>query len=121
MAEQAAYSTERLDHPGIVAGICHEIELIERIDILAGENDRKVSVGQAVQEMVLNGLGFVSRPLYLAPEFMAGKPVEIFIGEGLTAEDFNDDSLERALDRLSNQRYTKDIDTEYLHFISAWG
>jgi hypothetical protein len=102
MAEQATYSTERLDHLGIVAGICHEIELIERIDILAGENDRKVSVRQAVQEMVL------------------GKPVDFFIGEGLTAEDFNDDSLERALDRLSNQRYTKDIDTEYLHFISAW-
>jgi hypothetical protein len=27
--------------------------------------------------MLMNGLGFVSRPLYLAPEFMAGKSVDI--------------------------------------------
>jgi transposase len=100
MAEQTAYSTERLDHHGIVAGICYEIELVERVDTAVGEDGRKVSVGQAVLEMVLNGLGFVSRPLYLAPEFMAGKPVDILIGEGLTAEDFNDDRLGRALDRL---------------------
>jgi transposase len=100
MVEQATYRTERLDHLGIVAGICQEIELIERIDILVGEDDRKVRVGQAVQAMVLNGLGFVSRPLYLAPEFLAGKPVDMLIGRDLTAEDFNDDSLGRALDRL---------------------
>lgn len=49
MGEQAIHSTERLDHLGIVAGICHEIELIEQVDTLVGVNDRKVSVGQAVQ------------------------------------------------------------------------
>ena len=98
--DEQAYSTERLDHHGIVAGICHEIELVERVDTAVGEDGRKVSVGKSVLQMVLNGLGFVSRPLYLAPEFLAGKPVDILIGEGLTAEDFNDDSLGRALDRL---------------------
>jgi transposase len=107
MAEQTTYHSERLDHLGIVAGVCHEIELIERIDMLVGEDDRKVSVGQAVQGMVLNGLGFVSRPLYLTPEFLAGKPVDLLIGEGLTAEDFNDDSLGRALDRLYEVGITK--------------
>lgn len=45
MAEQTTYSTERLDHLGIVAGVCHEIELIEQVDRLVGEDDRKVSVG----------------------------------------------------------------------------
>ena len=41
----------------------------------------------------MNALGFVDRPLYLFPEFMATKPVEILIREGLKAEDFNDDVL----------------------------
>ncbi|RJS83674.1 IS1634 family transposase, partial [Methanophagales archaeon] len=45
-------------------------------------------------------LGFVDRPLYLFPEFMATKPVEILIREGLKAEDFNDDVLGRTLDKL---------------------
>ena len=55
---------------------------------------------QAVVAMVLNALGFVDRPLYLFPEFMATKPVEILIREGLKAEDFNDDVLGRTLDKL---------------------
>lgn len=121
MAEQAAYSTERLDHLGIVAGICHEIELVERVDALVGEDGRKVSVGQSVLEMVLNGLGFVSRPLYLAPEFMAGKPVDILIGEGLTAEDFNDDSLGRALDRLYEVGVTEVFAYVAAHAVAVMG
>jgi transposase len=121
MAEQTAYSTERLDHLGIVAGICHEIGLIERVDTLVGDNDRKVSVGQAVQEMVLNGLGFVSRPLYLAPEFMAGKPVDILVGEGLSAEDFNDDSLGRALDRLYEVGVTEVFAYVASHAVAVMG
>jgi len=36
----------------------------------------------------MNALGFVDRPLYLFPEFMATKPVEILTREGLKAEDF---------------------------------
>ena len=46
-------------------------------------------------------MGFVSRPLYLTPEFLRGKPVEVLLDdEKLVAEDLNDDSLGRALDRL---------------------
>ena len=57
MDEQATYTTERLDHLGIVARICQEIEVIKRVDTLLGEKDRKVSVGQAVQEIVLRRKG----------------------------------------------------------------
>ncbi len=90
--------TQQLDHLGIVAGICQQIHLIEQIDELVGPTGRKVSVGQAIQAMVLNGLGFVNRPLYLVSEFYANKPVEVLIGAGITAEDLNDDTLGRALD-----------------------
>ena len=94
------YSTQSLDHLGIVAGVCQQISLIEQIDAYVGVTERKVSVGEAVQGMILNALGFVGRALYLTPEFFANKPVDLLIREGLTAEDFNDDSLGRALDKL---------------------
>ena len=99
MAEET-YSTQRLDHLGIVAGICQQIGLVEQIDTYVGATGRKVSVGEAVQAMVLNALGFVGRALYLTPEFFGNKPVDLLIREGLTADDFNDDSLGRALDTL---------------------
>lgn len=94
------YSTQDLDHLGIVAGICQQIGLIEQIDARVPRTGRTVSVGEAVQAMVLNGLGFVGRALYLTPEFYANKPVDLLIGEGIRAEDLNSDSLGKALDRL---------------------
>jgi len=65
MAE--GYTTQRLDHLGIVAGICREIGLAEQIDRIVGPTERQVSVGEAVQAMVLNALGFTSHPLCLTP------------------------------------------------------
>jgi transposase len=50
--------------------------------------------------MIPGALGFVSRPLYLTPEFFANKPVELLIGQGITTQMLNDDSLGRALDAL---------------------
>ncbi|MDQ7031059.1 MAG: IS1634 family transposase [Ardenticatenia bacterium] len=98
--DKVIYRTERLDHLGIVAGICHEINLIGHIDRLVPAPKRQVSVGEAVQAMVLNALGFVGRPLYLMPEWFANKPVELLIRPGITAAMLNDDSLGRALDAL---------------------
>ena len=99
--------SHRLDHLGIVAGICNEIGLAETIDAQLTDRGRKVSVGQAVQAMILNGLGFVSRPLYLSPEFFHNKPVELLVGEGIEASDLNDDCLGRALDQLFKQGVTE--------------
>jgi transposase len=95
------YDTKHLDHLGIVAGICHEIGLVNTIDeMLATPSGRKVSCGQATLAMVLNGLGFTGRALYLMPEYMENKPVDLLIDKALTASDFNDDTLRRALDEL---------------------
>ena len=83
------YSSKNLDHLGIVATVCKEIGLADEINRILGVDPRqKVTCGEAVVAMVLNALGFVDRPLYLFPEFMATKPVEILIREGLKAEDF---------------------------------
>jgi transposase len=51
--------------------------------------------------MVLNGLGFSNRRLYLAPQYFAHKPVEQLIGPGIMPEDLNDDGLGRTLDWLT--------------------
>ena len=52
---------KQLHHLGIVAGVCNEIGLIETIDRHVLKPKRKVSVGQAVQAMIVNALGFSGR------------------------------------------------------------
>jgi len=95
------YESKNLDHLGIVSAVCREINLQEEIDSVIGVDPRqKVTCGQAVVAMVLNALGFVDKPLYLFPEFMETKPIEILIGQGLKAEYFNDDVLGGTLDKL---------------------
>ena len=99
--DAADFASKNLDHLGIVAVVCREIGLADEIDRIVGVDPRqKVTCGEAVVAIVLNALGFVDRPLYLFPEFMATKPVEMLIREGLKAEDFNDDVLGRTLDKL---------------------
>jgi transposase len=100
MSTEQSFETKRIDHLGIVAGICHEMGLMKAIDQAVGPSDRKVSCGAAVQAMVLNGLGFSSRALYLMPQYLDNKPVDLLIAPDLVAEDFNDDSLGRSLDQL---------------------
>src|SRR5438309_4728393 len=107
MSESIEYQTERLDHLGIVAGVCREAGIAAWLDKQIGENRRDVSVGTAVVAMILNGLGFANRQLYLVPQFFANKPVEHLLGEGITADMLNDDSLGRALDWI----YEHDVTT----------
>ena len=61
---------ERLDHLGIVAGVCREIGVAEYLDGLAGPTQQQVSIGTATVAMVLNGLGFSNRRLYLVSQFL---------------------------------------------------
>ncbi len=114
MPPETRYETQRIDHLGIVAGICQEIGLIEEIDRQVEPSAQKVSVGQGVQAMVLNALGFSSRALYLMPDYLHNKPVDVLIGPGLVAEDFNDDSLGRSLEAL----YAKGV-TEVFALVAA--
>jgi transposase len=100
MSTEQRYETQRIDHLGIVAGVCQEIGLVEQIDRQVGPVERKVSCGEAVQAMVLNALGFTSRALYLMPDYLSNKPVDLLISEQLRAEDFNDDTLGRSLEDL---------------------
>jgi transposase len=92
---------QNIDHLGIVAGIIDEIALVEEIDHLLGTHSQEhVSPGQVLKAMILNGLGFVSAPLYLFEEFFVGKATEHLISPGIRPEHLNDDRLGRVLDKL---------------------
>ena len=107
MSQEVAYQTERLDHLGIVAGVCQEAGIAEWLDKQVGESRRSVSIGKATVAMILNGLGFSNRQLYLVPQYFENKPVEHLLGEGITADMLNDDCLGRTLDWL----YEHDVTT----------
>lgn len=92
-ATATGYTTERLDHLGIVAGVCREIGLAAYLDALDERQRERVGVGTATVAMVLNGLGFSNRRLYLVPQFFANKPVAHLLGAGIAAEDLNDECL----------------------------
>jgi transposase len=90
----------RLDHLGIVAGLCREIGMADYLDARDAHTHERVSVGSATVAMVLNGLGFANRRLYLVSQFFKTKPVAHLVGPGITAEDLNDECLGRTLDWL---------------------
>jgi transposase len=103
------YKSYNLDHLGLVSTMFEELGVGELIDkvIPQDTNKRIVTVGQSVKAMVLNGLGFVNKALYLVPHFFEDKPVGRLVGEGIEAGHLNDDTLGRALDDLYNYGVTK--------------
>lgn len=93
--------TKTLEHHGLVAGFCKEIGLADIIDHALGTSDeRRVSLGQLVVAMVINGLGFTGRTLHMYSEYFKDKPLERLLGPGICPEHINDDALGRCLDAL---------------------
>jgi transposase len=101
MSNLKEIEVQNIDHLGIVAGIIDSIGLVEIVNELLGEDvSEKVSAGHVVKAMILNGLGFVSAPLYMFSEFFKSRACEHLIGEGVKPEYLNDDKLGRTLDKL---------------------
>ena len=92
---------ERLDHLGLMASVIKDVRLIERIDAcLVPDAQEEITPGQALAGMILNGLGFTTRPLSLPPQFFANKPLDLLFREGVRAEMFNRSKLGRTLDEV---------------------
>ncbi|BAZ65690.1 transposase [Fischerella sp. NIES-4106] len=53
-----------------------------------------------MKAILINGLGFVSRPLYLFSQFFQDKGIEILLEEGVKSEYINDDKIGRVMDKL---------------------
>lgn len=96
------YKTQTIEHLGLVSAMIDELGIVETIDkaIKQDEKERKVTIGEGVKAMLLNGLGFANRQLYLVPQFFENKPLDLLIKEGLEPNNLNDSVLGRALDSL---------------------
>lgn len=97
------YSTKVLDHLGLVAGMCSELGISQIVDehIPVNSVDKILSTGNAVVGLILNGLGFVNKRLYLVSRFFENKPVDKLLNVSyLDNSHFNDDALGRSLDAI---------------------
>ena len=93
--------TKSIDHLGIVSGICKELGLVELIDsLVSSDPQRKLSVGEGIYALILNGLCFGNSTLYLSGQYFEDKPVEHLFRSGLEASDFTSHSLSSSLDAV---------------------
>jgi transposase len=103
-------SGEVLDHLGLVSATIDQLGLIEKVDALlplAKRKGVKVTMGQRVAAMILNGLGFMDTRLYMFEKFLENKPIDRLFGADVQAEHFNDDTLGRCLDAIDEYGVTK--------------
>lgn len=101
MSATSEIKIKNIDHLGIVAGLIDEIGIVEIINNKLGIDKReKISSGTVVKAILLNGLGFVSKPLYLFSQFFEDKAIEKLLGSGVRNEYINDDKLGRVMDDL---------------------
>jgi len=100
---QLDVSSQNLDHHGLVAATFKDLGLLEKIHARIPNKDprRIVSTGHAVLAMVLNGLGFTNRRLYLSPQFFQDKPVDRLIDPKIEAKHLDDHALGEALDEIA--------------------
>ena len=65
---------KRIDHLGIVAGTTKDLGIIKLIDEALGVDKQEgITKGEIVAGMILNGLGFLSKPLMLSQCFLRPK------------------------------------------------
>ncbi len=97
------YRTEVMDHYGLVSAVCRDLGISEKINQRIGSNDprRVVQPGVTCVAMIINGLGFTNRRLYLTPQFFESKAIDSLFEESIGAADLNEHALGKALDEIS--------------------
>ena len=95
------FTTRQIGHLGLVAGAIDELGITEIIDQeLSKSRNHALSHSDIIKAMVLNGLGFNERRVYLFSRFFDNLATEQLFGSGITPEHFNDDVVLRTLDRI---------------------
>ena len=95
-------NVKRLDHLGVISGIMKELGISRLIDSrIPAEDLEEITTGEAIEGMILNGLGFSDRPLSLTPQFFENKPLDVLFREGVRPEFFNRFKLGRSLDKVN--------------------
>lgn len=94
-------SIKSVDHLGIVAGTFHKLGLSQIIDrALPKIGQHHLSSSQILLALILNGLGFTERRLYLFPEYCKHLDLERLIGHEVTAKNLNESVIGRLLDHI---------------------
>ena len=102
------YESKRLDHLGLVAGMFEELGLGEVVDdALGSDQGSALSPGMCLKAMIVNGLGFTTRPLYLSASFFETKAVAQLLGPGIAAGDITDQRLGDFLEACYDYGCTK--------------
>ncbi|MEM7657274.1 MAG: IS1634 family transposase [Bacteroidota bacterium] len=105
---QNLYKSQRLDHLGLVAGMFEELGLGSVLDQCLGTNAQAgLSPGMCLKAMIVNGLGFTSRPLYLSASFFGTKAVGQLLGPGIEASQITDQRLGNFLESCYEYGCTK--------------
>lgn len=102
--------TQQLGHLGIVAAVIKQLGLIEKIDNLlpvSKKKGAKVTMGERVAAMIMNGLGFLNDRLYMHTQFFEIKPLSRLFRDGVEAEYLNDDALGDCLDAIHEHGVSK--------------
>lgn len=96
------YTSKNIDHLGLVSGMIDELNLVSLLDgyLHTDGKVRDVGLGTMVKALIINGLGFSQRTLYMVSHFYSDKPIEHLLGRGISASQLNDTSLGRCLDAI---------------------
>jgi transposase len=101
-------STLSLDHLGLVAAIIDALGISELIDgLIPKTRECKLSHSELIKALILNGLGFVERRLYIFPSYFENLALERLFHPGVVSADFNEDAIGRTLDRINRYGSTK--------------
>ncbi len=85
---------------GVVGALCREIGLVDVINEAAEwHSQAKMGPGERILALILCIFGD-RRALWRVHEFYEDEDLEVLFGAGVQSEDFNDDALGRALDKL---------------------
>jgi len=77
-------SNVTIAHLGIVAGVIDTLGITQYIDeVLPKTRHHSVSHGMAVKGLLINGLGFNERRLFMMPEYFEDIATERLMGEGI--------------------------------------
>jgi hypothetical protein len=77
-------SVERLDHLGVLAEVIKDLGTMDMINTrLKPDQQEKITAGEAIAGMILNGLRFSNRPLSLTPQFFGNTPLDLLFREGV--------------------------------------
>ena len=93
---------KKIGHAGLVVSIFRKYKIIQMVDRLLPKrsNHQKITHGQALLAMVLQGMSLENRRLYLSGEFFSHYDLEKIFGPGVKPEHFNPSTLARTLDAI---------------------